>query len=479
VTASLFDLYKIGVGPSSSHTMGPMRAACRFARDLESAGLLDRIGRVHTDLYGSLALTGLGHGTDRAVLLGLAGNEPASIDPAAIESTVAAIRAAGRIELAGRRAIEFKEPRDLIFHRDQMYPAGAHTRHPNGVRFTALDAADAVLSERTFFSIGGGFIVEDGEADLPAGESEVRLPYPFHSAAELLEVARAHSLTIDRVMMANECERLRAVDPAIDIDGSKEAFDGRVRSGIGKIWQAMQACAERGMVAEGILPGGLNVRRRAKRLAERLRAREANGQPGDPLAPLDWVTVYAMAVNEENAAGGRVVTAPTNGAAGVIPAVALYYRRFIPDSDDEGIFRFVLTSAAIGALYKENASISGAEVGCQGEVGVACSMAAGGLVSALGGNDGQIEHAAEIAMEHNLGMTCDPIGGLVQIPCIERNAMGAAKAVQAARLALNETEEHKVSLDQVIRTMYLTGLDMQSRYKETSLAGLALNVIEC
>ena len=296
-------------------------------------------------------------------------------------------------------------------------------------------------------------------ADNPAGESEVRLPYPFHSAAELLEVARAHSLTIDRVMMANECERLRAVDPAIDpatdIDGPADAIEERVRSGIGKIWQAMQACAERGMAAEGILPGGLNVRRRAKRLAERLRAREASGQQGDPLAPLDWVTVYAMAVNEENAAGGRVVTAPTNGAAGVIPAVALYYRRFIPDSDDEGIFRFFLTSAAIGALYKENASISGAEVGCQGEVGVACSMAAGGLVSALGGNDGQIEHAAEIAMEHNLGMTCDPIGGLVQIPCIERNAMGAAKAVQAARLALNESEEHKVSLDQVIRTMYL------------------------
>ena len=483
MTASLFDLYKIGVGPSSSHTMGPMRAACRFARDLESAGLLDRVARVQTDLYGSLALTGLGHGTDRAVLLGLAGNEPASIDPAAIESTVAAIRAAGRIQLAGKRGIEFNEPRDLIFHRDQMYPPGAHTRHPNGVRFTAFDEVGSVLSERTFFSIGGGFIVEDGEADHPAGESEVRLPYPFHSAAELLEVARAHSLTIDRVMMANECERLRAVDPAIDptidIEGSAQAIEGRVRSGIGKIWQAMQACAERGMAAEGILPGGLNVRRRAKRLAERLRAREANGQPGDPLAPLDWVTVYAMAVNEENAAGGRVVTAPTNGAAGVVPAVALYYRRFIPDSDDAGIFRFFLTSAAIGALYKENASISGAEVGCQGEVGVACSMAAGGLVSALGGNDGQIEHAAEIAMEHNLGMTCDPIGGLVQIPCIERNAMGAAKAVQAARLALNETEEHKVSLDQVIRTMYLTGLDMQSRYKETSLAGLALNVIEC
>jgi L-serine dehydratase len=459
--------------------MGPMRAACRFARSLESAGLLNQIARVQADLYGSLALTGIGHGTDRAILLGLAGNEPAAIDPAAIESTVAAIRASRRLELAGKRGIEFDEPRDLVFHRDQMFPPEAQTRHPNGLRLTAFDAGGSIVAVNTYFSVGGGFIVEDGMDGKAADESEVRLPYPFHSAAELLEVARTHSLSIDRVMLANECERLCAIDPAIDIDGSAEAIEGRVYSGIGKIWQTMQACAERGMATEGILPGGLNVRRRAHRLAERLRAREASGQQGDPLAPLDWVTVFAMAVNEENAAGGRVVTAPTNGAAGVIPAVALYYRRFVPDSDNQGIIRFFLTSAAIGALYKENASISGAEVGCQGEVGVACSMAAGGLVSAQGGNDGQIEHAAEIAMEHNLGMTCDPIGGLVQIPCIERNAMGAAKAVQAARLALNESEAHKVSLDQVIRTMYLTGLDMQSRYKETSLAGLALNVIEC
>jgi L-serine dehydratase len=459
--------------------MGPMRAACRFVRSLESSRLLDRVARVQADLYGSLALTGIGHGTDRAILLGLAGNEPSAIDPAAIEYTVAAIRASKRLELAGKHGIEFDEPRDLVFHRDQMFPPEARTRHPNGLRLTAFDAGGSMVAVSTFFSVGGGFIVEDGMDDKAANESDVRLPYPFHSAAELLEVARTHALSIDRVMLANECERLRATDPAIGIDGSAEAIERRVYSGIGKIWQTMQACAERGMATEGILPGGLNVRRRAHRLAERLRAREANGQQGDPLAPLDWVTVYAMAVNEENAAGGRVVTAPTNGAAGVIPAVALYYRRFVLDSDDDGIFRFFLTSAAIGALYKENASISGAEVGCQGEVGVACSMAAAGLVSAQGGNDGQIEHAAEIAMEHNLGMTCDPIGGLVQIPCIERNAMGAAKAVQAARLALNESEAHKVSLDQVIRTMYLTGLDMQSRYKETSLAGLALNVIEC
>jgi len=455
--------------------MGPMRAACRFVRDFESAGSLVRVARVQVDLYGSLALTGLGHGTDRAILLGLAGNEPGSIDPAAIESTVAAIRASRGIELAGKRGVEFDEARDLVFHRDEMFPPDTHTRHPNGVRFTAFGVDGSILVERTFFSIGGGFVVEDGAEGRATDEPEIHLPYPFHNAAELLEAAGRHSLSIDRVMLANECERLRATDP----DATAASLESRVRSGIEAIWQVMQSCAERGMATEGILPGGLNVRRRAHRLAERLRAREASGHQGDPLAPLDWVTVYAMAVNEENAAGGRVVTAPTNGAAGVIPAVALYYRRFVSESTDEGILRFFLTSAAIGVLYKENASISGAEVGCQGEVGVACSMAAAGLASALGGNDGQIEHAAEIAMEHNLGMTCDPIGGLVQIPCIERNAMGAAKAVQAARLALNESEAHKVSLDQVIRTMYLTGLDMQSRYKETSLAGLALNVIEC
>ncbi len=479
MTTSLFDLYKIGVGPSSSHTMGPMRAACRFARGLEEAGQLNRVARIQVDLYGSLALTGKGHATDRAVLLGLAGNEPAAIDPAAIDATVSAIRTSQQIQIAGKRPIAFDEPRDLLFHRDQMFPPGAHIQHPNGLRFTATDAGGAILAQRTFFSVGGGFIAEDGATGAPPGEPAVKLPYLFHSAAELLEVAREHSLSIDRVMLANECERLRAADRDASAESPPEKIEERVRSGIRAIWETMQACAERGMAAEGILPGGLNVRRRARRLAERLQARDAAGERGDPLAPLDWVTVYAMAVNEENAAGGRVVTAPTNGAAGVVPAVALYYRRFIPESNDEGINRFFLTSAAIGALYKENASISGAEVGCQGEVGVACSMAAAGLTAALGGANDQVEHAAEIAMEHNLGMTCDPIGGLVQIPCIERNAMGAAKAVQASRLALNEPGAHKVSLDQVIRTMYLTGLDMQSRYKETSLAGLALNVIEC
>ncbi len=455
--------------------MGPMRAACRFARGLEEAGQLDHVARVRVDLYGSLALTGMGHATDRAILLGLAGYEPAAIDPGAIESTVAAIRSSGHLNLAGMRSIVFDEPGDLLFHRDQMFPPGARTQHPNGLRLTAYSADSAALAERTFFSIGGGFIAEDTAPNLQPGEPAAQLPFPFHSAAELLEIARARSLSIGQVMMANECARQHFADPS----ASAEAIETRVRSGIETIWQTMQACAERGMVAEGILPGGLQVRRRARRLAERLRTRDADGERGDPLAPLDWVTVFAMAVNEENAAGGRVVTAPTNGAAGVVPAVALYYRRFVADANDEGIVRFFLTSAAIGVLYKENASISGAEVGCQGEVGVACSMAAAGLTAALGGNNGQIEHAAEIAMEHNLGMTCDPIGGLVQIPCIERNAMGAAKAIHATRLAMNEPEAHKVSLDQVIRTMYLTGLDMQSRYKETSLAGLALNVIEC
>jgi L-serine dehydratase len=470
---SLFELYKIGVGPSSSHTMGPMRASCRFARELATRGPLDRVARVQVDLFGSLALTGLGHATDRAVLLGLSGNEPASIDPALIESTVAQIRSARRIELAGSHSIPFDEAHDLLFHRDQMYPPGAQMQHPNGIGFSAFDAAGQVADRRTFFSVGGGFIVEDGGSATPLLQNQEKIPFPFHSAAELLALAHANELSISQLALENECA-------LIDSDSaSGRAPVEAVRAGIDRIWQTMSACIERGMAAEGILPGGLNVRRRARLLAERLRAREAEGGAVDPLAPLDWVTVYAMAVNEENAAGGRVVTAPTNGAAGVIPAVARYYERFIPDADHEGLMRYFLTSAAIGSLYKENASISGAEVGCQGEVGVACSMAAGGLAAALHGTNGQVEHAAEIAMEHNLGMTCDPIGGLVQIPCIERNAMGAVKAVHATRIAMNESEAHKVSLDQVIRTMYLTGLDMQSRYKETSLAGLALNIIEC
>jgi L-serine dehydratase len=458
--------------------MGPMRASCRFARGLVGHGVLSRVERVRAELFGSLALTGLGHATDRAVLLGLAGNEAATIDPDSIVATVAAIRETKRISLAGEKYIPFDETSDLIFHRSVMFPPGARTQHPNGLRVAAFDAGGAVLEERTFFSIGGGFITEERSSDVeekaasadPATQETV-IPFPFHSAAELLATAEANNLTISELMFRNEAAHFANISEQSAVD--------RVRAGIEQIWKVMQACIERGVATEGILPGGLNVRRRAHRLAERLREKEKSGQRSDPLAPLDWVTVYAMAVNEENAAGGRVVTAPTNGAAGVVPAVARYYEQFISSADHEGLLRYFLTSAAIGILYKENASISGAEVGCQGEVGVACSMAAGGLTAALGGTNGQIEHAAEIAMEHNLGMTCDPIGGLVQIPCIERNAMGAVKAVHASRIALNEEEQHKVSLDQVIRTMYLTGLDMQSRYKETSLAGLALNIIEC
>jgi L-serine dehydratase len=456
--------------------MGPMCAASRLARELVVHGLLDRVARVQMELYGSLALTGLGHATDRAVLLGLAGNEPATIDPAAIDGTVQRIRAERRIDLAGARPIPFDEISDLLLHRDIMFPPGAQTQHPNGLRLTAFGTGGVVLEQRTFFSIGGGFITEDSAPGADGTQSSrdqrpATVPFPFHSAAELLTTAEAHELTISQLMLENECALAVHRDNKIPVEV--------VREGIDRIWEAMRNCVARGTASEGILPGGLNVRRRAHRLAARLAEKEAAGLLGDPLAPLDWVTVYAMAVNEENAAGGRVVTAPTNGAAGVVPAVAHYYDRFISAANHEGLVNFFLTSAAIGILYKENASISGAEVGCQGEVGVACSMAAAGLTAALGGSNGQVEHAAEIAMEHNLGMTCDPIGGLVQIPCIERNAMGAAKAVQASRIALNESAEHKVSLDQVIRTMYLTGLDMQSRYKETSLAGLALNRIQC
>jgi len=446
--------------------MGPMRAAHRFALELADAGILESVTTVVAELYGSLALTGTGHGTDRAILLGLGGEEAATIDPATIEPKLAAIRNTGTLLLLGRHPILFRETEHFLFHRNQMFPPGAVTQHPNGMRFTAFGAQGNVLQTSTYFSVGGGFIVADAEG---AGVSPVKLTatlrYPFRSAAELLEMASRDGLAIWELMLRNECA-LRS--------------ETEVRVGILHIWEVMQACMDRGIATEGILPGGLGVRRRAPRLAERLHEKERGGKSsGDPLAPLDWVTVYAMAVNEENASGGRVVTAPTNGAAGVIPAVARYYVNFCNASDVSGILRFFLTSAAIGVLYKENASISGAEVGCQGEVGVACSMAAGGLTAALGGTNGEVEHAAEIAMEHNLGMTCDPIGGLVQIPCIERNAMGAVKAVHACRIAMNETEEHKVSLDQVIKTMYQTGLDMQSRYKETSLAGLALNVIEC
>jgi L-serine dehydratase len=450
---SLFDLFKIGIGPSSSHTVGPMRAARRFVVELEAAGLLQATVRVTVELYGSLALTGHGHGSDRAILLGLQGKQPDRVDPAAIDGIVTRVREEHALPLLGKYVVPFDEATDLVWHRAETL-AG----HPNGMRYTAFDASGAVLRQQTFYSIGGGFI--RAEVEGVSAAASVKIPYPFHSAAELLEVAQQNHRSIWEVILANE-----------SVDRSEAA----VQAGIHAIWQTMQRCAERGLMTEGTLPGGLNVRRRAPEM----RAKLLRKQEGDPLAPMDWLTVYAIAVNEENAAGGRVVTAPTNGAAGVIPAVAYYYRSFVPDADDEGIVRFFLTAAAVGILYKENASISGAEVGCQGEVGVACSMAAGGLVAAMGGSNEEVEHAAEIAMEHNLGMTCDPIGGLVQIPCIERNAMGAVKAVNACRISMNEAGTHKISLDQIIETMYRTGLDMQSRYKETSQAGLALNIIEC
>jgi L-serine dehydratase len=430
-----------------------MRAAAAFVAGLSSSGLLEKTARVEANLYGSLALTGHGHGTDRAVLLGLSGELPDQIAPESIEPKLAAIRTAKSLRLAGARALPFEEAKDLLFHKDKTLPF-----HSNGMRYRAMDATGAVIADQLYYSIGGGFVLREGEA--AGAHAKPAVKYPFTSAAELLKTAAEHRMAVWEIALENE----KAWHP-----------EQEIREYVQRIWKVMQDCMARGLATEGILPGGLNVRRRAPRLARKL----GESGSGDPLAPMDWVNVYAMAVNEENAAGGRVVTAPTNGAAGIVPAVAQYYMRFVPGADEAGLLRYFLTASVIGVLYKENASISGAEVGCQGEVGVACSMAAGGLVAAQGGENGQIEYAAEIGMEHNLGMTCDPIGGLVQIPCIERNAMGSVKAINACRIALREGSEHKVSLDQVIETMYQTGMDMQSRYKETSLGGLALNVIEC
>jgi L-serine dehydratase len=463
-----------------------MRAALRFVRELEARGELLHVATVNAELYGSLALTGMGHGTDRALLLGLMGEAPDAVNPAKIEAMIAEVRTSGRLRLGRAQEIAFRESENLIFHREQMYPEAGVVTHPNGMRFTACDAAGAVIVSEVFYSVGGGFIVSAAEFAAPnassGGAKRRAVPFAFSSAAELLELAAEKRLMIAEIVMANEVALLG--DASIARPPGEGEGEAAVKAGVMKLWEVMQACIERGIRTEGTLPGGLNVRRRAPGLARRLAAMDEVGKTRDPLALLDSVTLVAMAVNEENAAGGRVVTAPTNGAAGVIPAIAYYYVHHassdLSDGEREaGLLRYFLTAAAIGILYKENASISGAEVGCQGEVGVACSMAAGGLVAALGGNNAAIEHAAEIAMEHNLGMTCDPIGGLVQIPCIERNGMGAVKAVNAARLAMNDQGSHKVSLDQVIETMYRTGMDMQSRYKETSLAGLALNIIEC
>jgi L-serine dehydratase len=442
---SVFDLFKIGIGPSSSHTVGPMRAANAFA-----AALPPGTTRIKAELYGSLALTGIGHCTDRAILLGLAGERPDTVDPANIERLLQIIRTNNALN----DTIAFHEDTDLLFHRDLILPG-----HPNGMKFTAFNTAGDKLTEAVYYSIGGGFIIKEGEApnlDRPP----LQVPHPFSNGAELLAQANASGLAIWELMLENEA----ALRPRAE-----------VVNGIHNLWSVMNACIDRGLATEGILPGGLNVRRRAHRIVARIKARHLP----DPLEAMDWVNAFAMAVNEENAAGGRVVTAPTNGAAGLVPAVGRYYLTFQPGANPRGILRYLLTAGAIGILYKENASISGAEVGCQGEVGVACSMAAAGLAGALDADNEAVEHAAEIGMEHHLGMTCDPIGGLVQIPCIERNAIGAVKAINAFRMATQEGGGHKVSLDQVIETMYQTGLDMQSRYKETALAGLAVNVKDC
>jgi L-serine dehydratase len=455
MNTSLFELFKIGIGPSSSHTVGPMRAAHRFARSLAEHGLLARTARVRVELFGSLALTGMGHGTDRGILLGLLGKQPDDVDPAEIQAAVDTIRETQSLSLLGEKSVIFRH-HDLVWNKTSLLPG-----HSNGMRFTALDLDGNIVDRREYYSIGGGFVREEGQEH--SSDHKTPVPYPFRSAAELLALGERHQLKIHQLMLANE---------------KTWRTDQQVSAGIARIWQAMQDCVARGMLTEGELPGGLQVQRRAPAIARRLAKEPPKENFADPLQAVDWLNVWAIATNEENAAGSCVVTAPTNGAAGIIPSVAHYYMRFFHGTSP-GIARYFLAAAAIGVLYKENASISGAEVGCQGEVGVACSMAAAGLVAALDGTNQQMEHAAEIAMEHNLGMTCDPVAGLVQIPCIERNAFGAVKAVNAARMAMQETTEHKVSLDQVIKTMYQTGLDMQTRYKETSLGGLALNVIEC
>jgi L-serine dehydratase len=451
MTISVFDLFSIGIGPSSSHTVGPMRAAARFAAALASDGWLETLAKVRIELYGSLAATGGGHGTVGAVLLGLEGNDPETIDPQAGKARVAAIGADHALRVGGSREVPFDQTLDVVM---RLHTLGFHS---NGMVFEALDAAGASLSRRTYFSVGGGFIVEDGEQLAPAGAADT--PFTFDTAAQLVALAEDNSCSIADLMARNEAALGRTPD---------------LRAGLLRIWSVMQECVNAGLLARGHLPGALRVRRRAGLLAESIA-----GNPDDPLHAIDWLTVYALAVNEENAGGGRVVTAPTNGAAGIIPAVLHYYRRFIPGADDDGIVTFLLTAAAIGMLFKANASISGAEVGCQGEVGSACSMAAAGLAATMGGTPAQVENAAEIGIEHNLGLTCDPVGGLVQIPCIERNAVAAVKAVTAARIALRGDGVHHVSLDTAIKTMRETGADMQDKYKETSRGGLALNVVEC
>lgn len=458
MSLSVFDLFKVGIGPSSSHTVGPMRAAATFVEGLEKDGLLSSVDAIKVELYGSLGATGKGHGSDKAVLLGLEGDYPDTVDTSTVDGRLIEIRAHGSLNLLGKRRVRFAEKEHLAMIRKPL------PYHPNGMIFRAFDSAGLQLRGREYYSVGGGFVVdEDAAGHDRIVEDKTPLRYPFRSGNQLLALCEEHGLSISQIMICNE-----------------EAWRSGVETsrGLMHIWGGMQDCVQAGCSNEGVMPGGLKVKRRAANLYRQLRLSPEAGLR-DNLSVLDWVNLYALAVNEENASGGRVVTAPTNGAAGIIPAVLHYYVNFIGSANDDGVQRFLLTAAAIGILYKENASISGAEVGCQGEVGVACSMAAGALCEVLGGTPRQVENAAEIGMEHNLGLTCDPIGGLVQVPCIERNAMGSVKAINAARMALRGDGDHYVSLDKVIRTMRQTGADMKTKYKETARGGLAVNIIEC
>jgi L-serine dehydratase len=456
---SVFDLFTIGIGPSSSHCVGPMRAAHHFAQLLDDRGLLDRTSRVVLSLYGSLALTGKGHGTDKSLLLGLEGETPELVDPESINQRVEAIRANETIRLLGKHPVTFRDETDLLSLTNEILPF-----HPNGMNLSAIDQAGQPLFATEYYSIGGGFVVDAEGAsirsELPASGPP---PFPFHSGGDLLRMGKESGLSISEITLQNE----------LSWRSREDIFAGLLR-----VWQVMQECVQRGCQQEGILPGGLEVRRRAADIYRQLQER-SQPSSADSLSPMDWIDVYALSVNEENAAGSRVVTAPTNGAAGIIPAVMHYYHRFCDGANDEQMVRFLLTAGAIAMLFKENASLSGAEVGCQGEVGVACSMAAGALTEVMGGSVAQVEQAAEIGMEHNLGLTCDPVAGLVQVPCIERNAMASVAAVNASRLALHSDGKHRVSLDDAIKTMRETGADMSNKYKETSRGGLALNVVQC
>ncbi len=455
---SVFELFKIGIGPSSSHTVGPMRAARQFALRLQESDQLSATASLRIELFGSLGATGKGHGSDKAILLGLEGDEPDQVEMTTIEARLTTIRTHQQIHLLGTHALAFVEKENLLFRRQAL------PYHPNGMRFTAFDSQGKELLSKVYYSIGGGFVVDESTTGAERiKEDATALPYEFDSGTQLLVLCQQHDLSISQIMLENE---------------KTWRSEAEIRTGLLKIWAVMQDCVRRGCEAEGILPGGMKVKRRAADLYTQL-SNNPEASLRDPLNIMDWVNLYALAVNEENAAGGRVVTAPTNGAAGIIPAVLHYWTRFCPGADDESVVRFLLTAGAIGTLYKKNASISGADVGCQGEVGVACSMAAGALAEVRGGTPAQVENAAEIGMEHNLGLTCDPVGGLVQIPCIERNAMGAIKAINAARIALRGDGTHYVSLDKVIKTMRETGADMKTKYKETSRGGLAVNVIEC